>query len=201
MTKDTHHGGMFDERKAAQSAALFLGKAGGKLSILKLQKLLYLADRLSIDRFGYPITDDRMMSLPHGPVLSATLDLINGNTESAPDGWDYWIKDRENREVALARSVLRDELLDLSDADLEILDETWGTYGKFTPFQLRDFTHTHCAEWKDPHGSSMPITFMEVLRALGKPPDVIEALVSQYKADNAIQRKLSADSSECSRQN
>ncbi len=39
---------MFNERKAAQAAAYLLHKAGGKLPLLKLMKLMYLAERLSL---------------------------------------------------------------------------------------------------------------------------------------------------------
>ena len=39
----------FNERKAAQMAAFFLHQGGGKLEVLKLMKLLYLADRQAMD--------------------------------------------------------------------------------------------------------------------------------------------------------
>ena len=47
---------MFNERKAAQMAAFFLGQgSGGRLAHLKLMKLLYLADREAVRAFGLPI--------------------------------------------------------------------------------------------------------------------------------------------------
>ncbi len=41
---------MFCEEKVAQMAAYLLQKRGGKMSYLKLMKLLYLSDRESMDR-------------------------------------------------------------------------------------------------------------------------------------------------------
>ena len=85
---------MYSERKAAQVAAWFLREAGGRLSHLKLIKLMYLADRQAMADTGYPITFDRVVAMPHGPVLSMTLNLINGDIESRDDGWEAWIGDR-----------------------------------------------------------------------------------------------------------
>jgi len=48
------------------------------MNYLKLMKLLYLADRESMRRNGRPISGDRYVSMDHGPVLSQTLNLING---------------------------------------------------------------------------------------------------------------------------
>ena len=38
---------MFNERKVAQMAAFFLRECGGSMSVLKLTKLLYLAERIA----------------------------------------------------------------------------------------------------------------------------------------------------------
>ncbi len=41
---------LFNEKKAAQAAAYFLLRAGGRLDVLKLMKLLYLAERRSFEK-------------------------------------------------------------------------------------------------------------------------------------------------------
>lgn len=69
---------LFDERKAAQAAAFLLHKAGGRLPLLKLMKLLYLSERESLQKYGDTITGDTFVSMPNGPVLSMTLNFING---------------------------------------------------------------------------------------------------------------------------
>jgi hypothetical protein len=48
---------------------------------MKLIKSLYLADRTALIRLFRPVTFDSYCSLPYGPNLSRTLNLI---TEGAP---------------------------------------------------------------------------------------------------------------------
>ena len=69
---------LFNEKRTAQAAAFMLHSAGGRLPLLKLMKLLYLAERESLRLFGEPISGDKLVSMPHGPVLSKTLDMMNG---------------------------------------------------------------------------------------------------------------------------
>lgn len=73
---------MFDELKIAQATAYLLHKAGGTMEHIKVMKLLYLADRLSWQRYGYSISNDEYYSLPYGPVLSNTLNLMRGEEAS-----------------------------------------------------------------------------------------------------------------------
>ena len=53
-----HNDTLFQEPKAAQAAAFMLYKANGKLEVLKLMKLMYLAERESFARFGEGLTGD-----------------------------------------------------------------------------------------------------------------------------------------------
>jgi uncharacterized phage-associated protein len=46
------------------------------MAYIKLIKLLYLADREALLRWGRPITTDRHVSMPKGPVVSQIYDLI-----------------------------------------------------------------------------------------------------------------------------
>jgi uncharacterized phage-associated protein len=162
----------YNELRAAESAAFFLYRAGGSLPIIKLLKLLYLAERLSFQRYGEPLTGDHLVSMPHGPVLSMTYDFINGALQSSQGGWDTWVSDRENHSVALKdQSMIRSpelDLLQLSDSDLEILSETWSEFGHWDRWKLVDYTHSAaCPEWQDPNGSSSPITYASLFSALG----------------------------------
>lgn len=161
---------LYSEKKAAQVAAYFLFKAQGRLPVLKLMKLLYLAERRSYEMYGDPIIGDKLVSMEHGPVLSQTLNRINGMTSSEENGWDTWIADRENHDVALRdASVIRspeEDLLELSEAEFEVLSETWTKFGHLNKYQIRDLTHRICPEWEDPDGSSFPITLEKLFEAL-----------------------------------
>jgi len=45
-------------------------------------KLLYLAERRSFEKHGEPMIGDRLVSMPQGPVLSCTYNLMNGELPS-----------------------------------------------------------------------------------------------------------------------
>ena len=167
---------MFNEHKVAQMAAYLLHKRGGRMSHLKLMKLMYLADRLSFERYDESITEDRTVSLEYGPVLSTTLNLIGGYRQSLVNGWSSWISDKENNEVSLARGFERRDLGELSDADLEILDDVFAEHGKKSRWELVKFTHT-LPEWVDPEEGSLPISTQDILQAIGKTPDQVSAIM------------------------
>lgn len=156
---------MFSPERAAQLCAEFARREGGSINVLKLVKLVYLCDRMSMDRYAAPITYDRYVSMDHGPVPSTTLDLVDGRR--SPE-WSAWMKEREGHRVSLRRRAFAIEDLDeLSAADLRVVDETWEAFGSMDEQDLSRYTHEHCAEWQYPGGSSRPITEREIFSALG----------------------------------
>ena len=183
---------MFNERKVAQMAAFFLDKRGDQMSHLKLMKMLYLADRESLRVHGISMSGDCMVSMPHGPVLSMTLNLMDGDTKAQPDGWDRLVSDKANYELSLKSPILIDDLDELSKADIEILESIWDQFGKMSRWDIRDYTHEHCKEWKDPHGSSMPISFKSLFRAVGLSEAEAEAMAEQIDEQKRIDNLLSA---------
>lgn len=174
------------EEKAAQAAALFLLKAGGPMPHLKLMKLLYIADRESYRRHSSPITGDEMVSMPHGPVLSRTLDLMKGAAPSAPNGWARYVCRVNQYAVTLADGVTGETSLDLlSQANRRVIDDVWDRYGRMSQWELRDLTHEF-PEWEDPRGSSKPIERYTLFRALGMTHVQAEARVEQNEEREAI---------------
>ena len=150
-------------------AAYFLKQKGGQMSHLKLMKLLYLADREAMRRSGFPMSGDHLVSMPHGPVLSETLNLMDGDIESGADGWNCLISAKENNQLSLKGhdDVSMDDLDELSRADLEVLRSVWKQFGKMTRWEIRDYTHRRCPERKDPDGSSIPIRTEDIFLAFG----------------------------------
>lgn len=159
---------------------------------LKLIKLMYLADRESMSDHGFPMTGDHFVSMTHGPVLSSTLNHINDQAMSSPDGWDSWISDKANHEVGLLRPANSESLDHLSRADLKILDAIWGKFGHMSKYQIRDYTHhpKNCPEWKDPGESSSPIQYRTVFMALGFPKDLAESMEAEIQAQDTIAKAL-----------
>lgn len=182
---------MFTPEKSAQIAAYFAHREGGAINIMKLVKLMYLADRESLKRYGAPISFDRMVSLDNGPVLSQTLNLINGDvSRDAAAVWEGWISDRSNHRVRLQREFAIEKLDQLSDADVEVLESVWREFGYMDQWDLSAYTHKNCPEWKDPDGSSLPINEADVLQAVGMPKEDAEILAARLKAERDLDRTL-----------
>ena len=93
----------FNAAKATDTASRLIEKEGQTINILKLVKLVYLLDRLSIQRRGVPVVGGAYVSMRNGPVTSELLDLINaGSLWGSPTGdWEKLISDRQNQEVSL----------------------------------------------------------------------------------------------------
>lgn len=184
----------FDQVKTSQAASHFLSKCpDGAASVLKLMKLLYLADRQFLADFGVSITGDRMVSMPHGPVLSQTLDLMNGAGEAVQGGWEEMIADRAGHTVSLRNAALaRDDLDELSDMEIQTLDDVWARFGHMTASQLRNWTHENCREWQDPCGSSLPIRARTLFEVLGFGEEQAAAMAERLHADERIDRVFSS---------
>ena len=172
----------FNDTKSAQICAFFCKCAGGKLDKLKLIKLVYLAERRFLKSWGFPMIWDEFYSLPHGPICSATLNGIDGILNS--DAFTDLIKLHGRQHVYLL--VDRDIEFDtLSDAEFENLEMTWREYGGMTASQLRNFTHLNCSEYSELEHGRMPISYRDVLSAVGY--DDIDFAVSEIEQFRAIE--------------
>lgn len=185
---------MFDLDRTAQAAAYLLAKAPQHtLSKLKLMKLLYLADRTSFATYGTTISGDRLVSMPHGPVLSRTLGALRME-DAAPADWTMWVRHAGGNDFTLADHADIDAAGRLSDADIAILDDVWTGFGAMTAIQLRNWTHDphNCPEYRDPNGSSHPITIEDLGRALGFTAAEIAAAEAYNDELDSITRALAA---------
>ena len=121
-----------------------------RMNKLKLVKLIWAADRYHLRKYGRTVTDSEYFALPHGPVSSLTLDVID-NDEVALYTEDIsfisehitpWESDKN-------QIVLYNETEDdyLSETDKEALKFAWDTFGDKDPFELADnITHQY-PEW------------------------------------------------------
>ena len=175
----------FNIEKATEAACLFLERAGGEMNIMKLVKLVYLLDRLSLDRRGLPVVGGDYLSMRNGPVTSEVLDLINdGRFYGEEDNrWERSITDRENHGVKLEQSPGRENL---SDAEVALLNEVWAAHGARDHWQLVEWCHAHCAEWTPVTRGCAPIGVERMGVALGKDPDQIRRLVQEVVELNRL---------------
>ena len=183
----------YNEKRAAQTAAFFISHAGGTIEILKLMKLMYLAERESLARYGEPIMGDVLVSMKHGPVLSKTLEHVNGFTDSEDGEWESWISVRAGHQLGLRPAHDRgDQLTQLSDADMEILNFIWNRFGNYDKYKLRDITHQTCLEWEDPGETSQLIPYSRVLNSAGYKPEVIRELEQRMRDEEELNKMFSS---------
>jgi uncharacterized phage-associated protein len=182
----------FDTRKASQVTAFFAKMAGGSINILRVTKLVYLADRLSMQERDHPITGDNFVAMRFGPVNTYTYSYMKGQAAVRINEWSEFIGSERWHQLPLAKEIELDELDELSRADLKVLYDTWNTFKDTTDqFELAEFTHIHCPEWRDPNGSSIPIEFSTVFKRLNK-TDPIE-LAEQIQAERALAASLHSE--------
>ena len=155
----------FDVAIAAQAAAYFAKQAGGAIDWLKLIKLMYLAERNSMEKYDRPMFHDLYFSMDRGPVPSMVYYLIDGR-ETHP----VWSKFMcgQNGKNAIIESTGEDDFDHLSEANTEILDELWHQFADMDGNELADWTHRKCPEWQAPQGGAARITHQSVFRSLGK---------------------------------
>lgn len=165
----------FDSRKTAQAAAHLIHLNGGSLNYMVLIKLLYLADRQSLIETGMPITGDKMVAMPHGPVLSRTYDEINMGESIIPQLSSAWYKYVTEPQDYIVKNKQAAEDDQLSAYELQLLASVYNKFGGMNKWALRDYTH-ELPEWTDPNGSSHPIEPETILRACGKSDEEIEQL-------------------------
>jgi uncharacterized phage-associated protein len=168
----------YREEKATQAAARLLELRGAPMSHLKLIKLLYLVDREALVRYGRPVTYDSYFSMPHGPVLSFTLDRINEPEVSQGAYWHRYIGPKQNNEVGLASASIPND--QLSPAEEELIGAVFEKFGRMTRWELRDYTHT-LPEWQDPRGSSRPIDPADILRSEGYSDEEIDEITADLE--------------------
>lgn len=177
---------VYNPRKAAQAAAYLVKLSGGGISVLALIKLLYLADRKCLVSRGRPITGDKMVSMPHGPVLSRIYDEIKlGAQEGQDQPWYEYLTERLGNEIALKAGVAPTQ--ELSEFERNILDQIHAEYAHLGPSGLRRLTHA-LPEYEDPQGSSRPIDPVIILREAGWTDEEIAETMMDAREEVFLQR-------------
>ncbi len=156
----------FDPKRATQAAGvLFTCSGGDRMAYLKLLKLLYFADRESIQQKGRPITGDEPWAMDYGPVLTRIYDYIKCNPRKGVDVWAKYFR-TVDFDVVRAEDPGADAL---SRYDRRILAAVYEAHKDLDGFEVsqlsRDFP-----EWKDAYkgeNTSTRIPEEAILVALG----------------------------------
>jgi uncharacterized phage-associated protein len=109
---------------------LFLSdeEAGDTISNLKLQKLLYYAQGLHLAKYGRPLFAEKIKAWKHGPVI--------------PQVYHHF---KEQGNASLPKP---DECPRLSASVRELLEAVYRSYGQYSAWKLRSFTHEE-PPWKN----------------------------------------------------
>lgn len=126
------------------------------LTHLKLQKLLYYAQGLSLAINDKKIFDDKIYAWIHGPVVKSVYDILKkfGRNEINVKLTDNDLKLIEDIE---------------NDSDTSnILNLTYDNYGIYTAWQLRQMTHEAGGPWE------------ETVRTKGMDKEITDSLIENY---------------------
>ena len=154
--------------RSLQSAAYLVKLADGEEYYLQLLKLLYIADRDYLLKYGEMITGDHVVAMKHGPVLSNILDLIKGVGRRGVNSIKWARHLQTLPESHTVRLIDDPRTGSLCRASQEILDDVYTKYGTMPRYQLRDLTHSF-PEWQRyfQEGTATPIPWESILQLNG----------------------------------
>lgn len=152
---------VFDQEKSVE-ALLYLAnrvKDPTKMSILKL---LYFADKTSLEKYARFITGDRYSAMKFGPVASNVYNLMKLDNRQLESLGFRLEGDRSYKLVPLRDADTRQ----LSQTDIECLDAIIEVYGQRPAWDLSAQTHQDPAwskNWRQNGSESVPIPLEDIL--------------------------------------
>jgi uncharacterized phage-associated protein len=159
----------FNVKKAAQVIAFLARERGGRIDLITVVKLAYLADRQFLDLYDLPILDDDFVSMEHGPVNSTTYNYIKGRCPKDRNVWERYVHTVDEKNlVELVNSLSDDDFDELSRAEIATLRSVAKKYEGLKPFELVELVHKTCPEWEDVGKTSRPLSYERVFNALGR---------------------------------
>ena len=183
--------------KIINSILFFANKSENKtINRLKLMKLLWLSDRVHLNKYGRLILKDNYKALPHGPVPSATMDFSKNSIANNFHVDKYNLKSEKQFDPKY-----------FSKSDIDVMDSIWDKFGSFDQFELRDISHKF-PEWlrfeKELNDRFAPNSYSMVMEDFFITPELedkykevfsiegIEESLSYFRSHNAIQSNLNA---------
>lgn len=135
----------FDNKKATQAINLLAKKDGGFIDKLKVVKLMWLADRLHLRKYGRPIFNDIYFAMEYGPVGSSVKDLAGFNVEGDEKTYlEEYLEKKGNHKIESKKET---DLDVFSDSEIEALNTAYAEYGNMNSFDLAELSHDF-PEWK-----------------------------------------------------
>ncbi|SRR6266481_6119337 len=164
----------FDIRKAIAATAFLVDRQGGNLDMFLGLKMLYLADKNSLIKWGKTITGDKFVSMRRGPVLSRVYNLFKGEAaRKNQEEWNTSFSELVNQSIRLMKNV---DTGILSKREMEVLESARKEINNCAPWDVAKWLHEVCPEWEDPHGSSSPINPRVILKNAGRTAEEIKTI-------------------------
>ncbi len=138
---------VFLYKKATQGLNYFAIQSGGKINKMKAIKLIFLADRYHLRKYGRLITNDNYCAMQYGPVPSRTKDIselsifLNENERKYASSFISQL----NQYILISKHEI--DVNVLSESDIEAFKFSWTKFGHISQFSLAEITHKY-PEWK-----------------------------------------------------
>lgn len=137
----------FDPEKALSSTAYLASRTGE--TMYTILKMVYVADRFHLARYGRPITGDNFIAMQEGACPSKIYDSMKclrgeKNRNYMPDSGKYLEVDPTTFDVAVKDMPSLDVL---SASEIECLDETVSILNRLGRWHMRELAHD--SAWED----------------------------------------------------
>jgi uncharacterized phage-associated protein len=165
----------FDRDKAIE-AILYIAHKIEDPTFHSVNKLLYFADKTSLERYGRFISGDFYVALEHGPVPSNTYDLM----KYAPETGDLGFLVEDGHHVKPIRQADTEQF---SESDIEALDLAIEVYGMMPFWQKTEESHDDAwgKAWEARgNAKSKPMAIEDIAQLLKDGDKLIEHLRTQY---------------------
>jgi uncharacterized phage-associated protein len=139
-------------KKATQALNYFSRKKNGQINKMKAIKLIYLADRYHIRKYGRPIVGDVYWAMKLGPVGSNTLNIANlsdgvldkNSLKYAREYISHSKGDLRKEEIISKKEV---DLTVFSQTDIESFEAIFKEFGDQDQFELAKRITHQFPEW------------------------------------------------------
>lgn len=189
----------FAHRKATQALNFLAHKAGGKISKLRALKLIFLADRYHLRKYGRAVTNDAYYALKLGPVPSDCKNLAELHDALPAATRTYAARYLRPLDAKSYAALGEPDATVFSASDVEALEFAWGHFGRAR--DLVEVTHKYPG-WQRHEASlaagakRIKMTYDDLLEDAPQDPgpkltpDMLRVRQEQVREQDALQRIL-----------
>ena len=170
------------EDQRIKEVLLYILSKTGVVDYYHLMKILYLAERQHLAKWGEKITSDDYYALPHGPVPTRIYDSLK-NVKEGKKGFlsDVIVVDKDSPNVTPLRTPDMDYL---SKSEIEALDNAIAKNIVKSFAELEQMTHDEYYNKALVNGRKMSVE--DIARSGGATEQMIEFIREQMAFDKAL---------------